>query len=261
MKSIKQFVILCCLVLFSLGCAPATNCSNPQGPNTCPRILFIGNSYTYVNDLPGLFARLAGAGGHPVEVATDAEGGWSLADHVNSSATLNKIILSKWNFVVLQEQSEIPAIGQSRTGEMYPAARILVRRIEDDGAAPILFLTWAHRDGWPENGLRTYEDMQFQIDQGYLGIAQELNAPVAPVGAAWLTAHQQYPQLNLWQDDGSHPSEAGTYLAACVFYAVIFHQTPAGLSYVAGLPKDTAEQLQAVAADTVLNDPQQWNLP
>ncbi len=103
--------------------------------------------------------------------------------------------------------------------------------------------------------------MQFQVDIGYLGIAQELSARVAPVGYAWLLAMDQNPQLDLWQADGSHPSVQGTYLAACVFYAVIFRQSPDGLSYQAGLPKNTATFIQKISGSTVLNDPAQWHLP
>ncbi len=73
--------------------------------------------------------------------------------------------------------------------------------------------------------------MQLEIDDGYLGIAHELRAPVAPVGIAWLAVRRQNPQLNLWQDDGNHPNEDGTYLAACVFYAVIFRQSPKESTY------------------------------
>jgi hypothetical protein len=144
---------------------------------------------------------------------------------------------------------------------MYPAARVLVRKIRDIGATPILFVTWAHRDGWPEAGLQNYESMQFQIDNGYLGIAQELNVPESPVGFAWLEARKEKPQLNLWQDDGSHPNKQGTYLAACVFYSVIFRQSPEGSSFTANLTKETAQSLQKIAADTVLTNPQQWYLP
>ena len=261
MKAARCFLTLCCLGLSAIACSPATSCGAAQGPDTCQRILFIGNSYTYVNDLPGMFAKLADAGGHPAEVESAAQGGWSLSDHVNSPETLDKIKASKWNFVVLQEQSQIPAFELSRTQGMYPAARLLVREIEQTGARPVFFMAWAHRDGWPENGLKNYEDMQFQIDSGYLGIARELNSPVAPVGFAWLTARRQNPGLNLWQDDGIHPSEEGTYLAACVFYAVIYRASPEGLTYLAGLPKEIAQPLQRIAADTVLNNPKQWNLP
>ena len=101
--------------------------------------------------------------------------------------------------------------------------------------------------------------MQAQINNGYLVTAQALNSPVAPVGIAWQDVRDQYPQINLWQDDGSHPTPEGTYLAACVFYADIFRQSPEGLSYQANLPTDTAQDLQKAAADTVFNG--QWGIP
>ena len=196
-----------------------------------------------------------------METDIAAEGGWTLDNHVNSAETMDKLNSSKWKYVVLQEQSEIPAIKQFRESEMYPAARILAQKIKENGATPIFFLTWAHRDGWSENGLSDYESMQTQINNGYWEITQELMSPIAPVGYAWSATRRQDPQINLWREDGSHPTEEGTYLAACVFYAVIFHQSPEGLSYHGNLPKETAETLQAVAASVVLSNPSQWNLP
>jgi hypothetical protein len=64
----------------------------------------------------------------------------------------------------------------------------------------------------------------------------------------------------LWQDDASHPSTAGTYLAACVFYAAVFRQSPDGLEFTAGLPADSAAILQKVAAQEVLAHPGMWGL-
>ena len=243
------------------GCSSQADCDDPRSSDACTRVLFIGNSYTYVNDLPAMFAKLARAGGHKVETGMTAEGGWTLADHVNSPQTLDMLNSSKWDDVILQEQSQIPSVEQARRVGMYPAASSLVQSIVKVGARPIFFLTWAHLDGWPENGMPTYEDMQARINQGYLEVAGELNVPVAPVGVAWSAARSQYPDAALWQADGSHPSEQGTYLAACVFYAVIFQQRPEGLKYTAGLSKDIAQGLQTIAADTVLNDAGQWNLP
>jgi hypothetical protein len=137
---------------------------------------------------------------------------------------------------------------------MYPAARELVHKTRELGAKPIFFVTWARRDGWPENRM-TYQNMQAEIDTGYGGIALELNAPVAPVGSAWFYAAQGHPELGLWQEDGNHPTQEGTYLAACVFYAVLFHESPDRLSYHADLPKETAQTLQTLASKTVLNTP------
>jgi hypothetical protein len=81
------------------------------------------------------------------------------------------------------------------------------------------------------------------------------------VGYAWQTVHSQFPQINLWQADGSHPSAAGLYLAACVFYGVIFHESPEGLDYYGKVDKDSALVLQKIAADTVREERGQWKLP
>jgi hypothetical protein len=208
-----------------------------------------------------MFAALAKAGGHPVQTGMVAPGGWTLAQHLTSSQTIDALQSSKWDFVVLQEQSQIPSVEPDRSAEMYPAASALVQKIRQAGARPIFFLTWAHKDGWPESNLPDYESMQLQINQGYMTIANQLIVPVAPVGYAWLTAWLQDSRLDLWQADGSHPTVQGTYLAACVFYAVIFRQSPVNNSYNAHLPASTARYLQSVAASTVLGNPSQWNLP
>ena len=251
----KRVLIFCLLLaLLTVGCAPGCN------DDACTRMLFIGNSYTYVNNLPSTFAELARAGGHPVETGMAAKGGLRLLDHELSSETQKMIQSAQWTYVALQEQSLIPSIQFSRDETMYPSARALVKTIEASGGTPIFFMAWAHQGGWPENGLPNYEAMQFAVNQSYLEIAYELNAPVAPVGSAWMTATRFYPQLRLWQEDGSHPSEQGTYLAACVFYATIFRESPEGLSYRANLSKEIAGQLQKIAAETVLNHPSQWNL-
>lgn len=236
-------------------------CLDFPGMGSCRHILFIGNSYTFVNDLPHVFADLSRSGGHRVKTGMAAQGGWTLEDHLASSATLDQLKSIKWDYVILQEQSEIPAIDQFRRASMYPAARRLVSQIKGLGAIPMFFMTWAYRDGLPANGLLDYQSRQFEIDRGYLGIAQELNVPVAPVGYAWLIAHGQDSQLDLWQADGSHPTDEGTYLAACVFYAAIFQQSPLGLKYLDRLPPNLAVELQTVAANIVLTDPTQWNLP
>jgi len=244
----KRFYLFFTLfvVLFSCNCTRVS-------PLT--RVLFIGNSYTKSNDLPEQFAELARAGGHRVEVGMAAKGGWDLADHVQSEETHAALDSKKWNFVVLQEQSWIPSVKQVREQEMYPAARELVREIKGLGATPVFFITWARRDGLPEAGMDDYESMQVQTNLGYKEIADELDALLAPVGPAWLTAVKGHPEVSLWQGDGSHPSKQGTYFAACVFYATFFHESPKGLSYYADLSEENAKLIQAIVSDAVLNTP------
>ena len=247
------------LALAGCGTVAGPTCSD-SGSATCVRVLFLGNSYTYVNDLPGTFAELAQSGGHPVQVAMVANGGETLAQHSDSSDSMKELSSQSWDFVVLQEQSEIPSVAGSRGASMYPAARTLVDRIEAGRAAPLFFMTWAHRDGLPASGMPGYERMQLAIEDGYLGIARELGVPVAPVGYAWFVVRRAHPEIGLWQDDGSHPSAAGTYLAACVFYAAIFRQSPEGLTFEGGLADAQARALQAEAGRSVLDLQAQWGL-
>lgn len=250
--------LLCFGLAVSLGgCSLLDNCT---GSSSCINILFIGNSYTYVNDLPGMFASLAKSGNHRVRTVMSAQGGMTFTDHLRSVETLDKIKSTQWDFVVLQEQSQVPSVMAVRNAQMYPSARALVSLIRKNGAEPIFFLTWAHRAGWQENGMPNYASMQQNINAGYMSIAHELDTMVAPVGVAWSEALRQNPQAPLWQADGSHPAAQGTYLAACVFYAVIFQESPEGLSYRDNLTTADAQWLQAIAADLVLNHKAQWNI-
>src|SRR5437867_11832659 len=104
-RSLSLFVLL--FVLCS--CSSFGNCGNAQDAS-CTRVLFIGNSYTFVNDLPNMFAKLARSGGHKVEVGMAAKGGWQLSKHIQSPETLDTLNSIKSNFVVLHEQSKISSL-------------------------------------------------------------------------------------------------------------------------------------------------------
>ena len=245
------------LTYLGLAVLLLTSCNRPHSgtaPGEPLRVLFIGNSYTFFNNLPEMFAELARSGGYEVQADISAKGGLTLSDHVSSARTLEMMQKHKWDYVILQEQSVLPAKQQEREQRMYPAARTLDARIRQTGAETVLFMTWGRRDGLAKEGFSDLESMQAQLQAGYTEIAQELDAIVAPVGMAWQNATAQQPQLELWDQDGSHPGKSGSYLAACVFYVVLYQETPEGLAYVAGLPKETARFLQRIAAETVLKE-------
>lgn len=230
--------------------------ATPSPTPTRLRVLFIGNSHTFTNDLPGLFAELMRAGGHAAEAGQSAHGGWSLSDHVVSAETLDWIATGDWDYVVLQERGWVHDV----EGEMYPAVRTLDAEIRAAGAETVLFMTWGRRGGMGIPSAPDYESMQAQVASNYKGIADELDLVVAPVGIAWQQALALDPELALWGGDGSHASLAGTYLAASIFYTVSSGESPEGLAYTAGLPEETALFLQRVAAETVLSQPEQWNV-
>jgi hypothetical protein len=230
--------------------SPTIEAPSPT-PSVAPaiRVLFIGNSLTFVNNLPQTFAELAQAGGFQVEIGVSASGGWSCADHAAASVTLVKIANGCWDYVVLQERSSLPAIPEEREALMYPAVRDLDRQIGAIGARTVLFVGWAHHEGLAEHGLPDYASAQTAVEAGYREIADEIGALVVPVGPAWREAVEREPSLMLWQFDGVHATVEGTYLSACVFYAVLLAESPEGLDYTAGLPQERAGLLQTIAAE------------
>lgn len=225
------------------------------------QVLLVGNSYTFANDLGGMIEGLGDAGGNRVNVTTRAVGGWWLEDHAASGDTVNAIESTDWDYVVLQEQSIVPASEPERINSMNPSMRALNRSIQIAGASPVLYLTWGRRDGFSDVGHASYASMQAAVTTAYEKIADEMGAVVAPVGEAWRQVFIDHPGLTLFQSDGSHPTRSGTYLAACVFYAAIFGESPEGLEYTGGLGSGEAAIMQRIAADTVLQDPTRWHLP
>ena len=118
------------------------------------------------------------------------------------------------------------------------AARRLDEFIDAAGARTVLFMTWAYR-GEPE--------MTEPLAQAYTRIGNELGAQVVPVGLAVAQATQRHPEIQLLHDDRRHPTLAGSYLAACVFYAALYGESPVDNAYTAGLDPQQASALQNIA--------------
>jgi len=154
---------------------------------------------------------------------------------------------------VLQEQSQLPSFPPAeRRRETDVFARDLHARIAAGGARTVLFLTWGYRDGDQANVPGdTFAAMQARLNRGYAQLAAALPASLAPVGPAWAEAIRRVPTRALWSEDGKHPSLAGSYLAACVFYALLSHRDPATSAFTGGLDRREARSLQRVAGDVV----------
>ena len=200
------------------------------------RVLFIGNSYTYFNNLPELLTKLAQYGAQgPVETGMVAPGGLRLKDHWEKGDALKALHDSKWDYVVLQDQSTL-GVDFYLEGKLHvtsdevfrPFAEKWSAEISKQGAVPLYYLTWA-RKATPED--------QAALNYAYVTTARKTGSRIAPVGVAWEMARHNYPSIDLYYKDGSHPSAAGSYLAACTFYATIFHQNPVGLpGKISGIP-------------------------
>jgi len=229
-------------------------------------VLFIGNSYTYVNDLPNTLRQLALSLGDTVTVASSTPGGYTFQGHTTLPATLDAINSQPWDFVVLQEQSQLGALPPDVT-TTEASATTLVGLIEANYECtyPVFYMTWGRQNGDAQNCasfpfMCTYDGMQQGLRENFIALAEGNDGYTAPVGAAWKVVRDTQPTINLYDADGSHPSPAGTYLAACVFYCTLFQQDCVDATFNGSIDAASAAILRGIASSTVLDEPLTWNL-
>lgn len=199
------------------------------------RALFIGNSYTYVNDLPVVIGDLASAGNQSrkFEPHVVLVGGSTLEAHLGRRIALDEIARGKWDVIILQEQSTRPITDPQA---MARDVRIFADAASKVGAKLVLYETWA-REVAPET--------QDSLTRVYHATAAAVGASVAHVGEAWRAFRAQEGSVPtgahsaLFRADGSHPTPVGTYLAASVMYATFYGKSPVGLP---GVSRNTMTQ-------------------
>jgi hypothetical protein len=261
--SIAGFILAAVLMITSLQSQSQTNIKS---------VLFLGNSYTYVNNLPTLVAALAHFAGDSLYFDMNAPGGYTLGwvptAHVANTTSLGLIAGNRWDFVVLQEQSQIPSIPVLRDSCMFPAVQVLLdSALSSDPDTKVMFyLTWGRRFGgmqcftpnYCSTAFADFDQMQDSVTVAIKMISDSLDEPIAPVGEAWRFVINNYGMV-LHDADDSHPNLKGSYLAACVFYASIYWKPSTGNSFISGLDPDTALILQQAADSIVFGYAAFWN--
>jgi hypothetical protein len=256
-------------VIFFLLILPVSN----RGQGLQRKALFLGNSYTYVNNMPFLTAALANSSGDSLLYGSNTPGGYTLGwqpiAHCTDSVSLAKIREHSWDFVILQEQSQTPAIPILRDSCMFPGALILSDSVISalPCARVLFFQTWGRRFGgiqcfvpnYCSTAFADFDQMQDSVTRSYKMVADSLSGWIAPAGEAWRLVISRYGMV-LHDVDDSHPNIKGSYLTACVFYDCIFGKHSTGLSFMAGLPADTALLLQQAADSIVFGYAAYWNL-
>lgn len=218
---------------------------------TRTNVLFVGNSLTYFNDLPGLVEELSQTAGRsrPIRAAFVGSGGLTLEQQWERGDALERIYADSWDFVVLQEQSGRPVLAPDR---MATYVKRFDEAIRASGARTVLFMPW------PTISLRA---AQPSVNARFKSLAASSDVLLAPVGTVWSNAQQRRSSIALYDAGGNHPTLAGSYLAACVIYSTLRNQSAEGLPHAfaqshASDPTDrlTAEQaafLQQIAWQNV----------
>jgi hypothetical protein len=200
------------------------------------KILFIGNSFTQRNDMPELIATMAAERGVRIQPDLFSSGGASLRTHWNAGRAAKAINAGAYHYVVLQEQSTLPVKNPTRMAENVRLFDGIIKRAE---SKTVLYMTWARQHA-PET--------QQAITDAYNSVGKELGALVVPVGVVWQSFHTKRDRPVLYDRDQSHPSLAGSYLAACVFLAVLLRIDPNGIDAgVAGHDEPDKKVLQRAA--------------
>lgn len=225
------------------------------------RVLWVGNSFTYFNDLPAIVQQIAATQRVKLSCTRFLKGGERFSGHLNNPALHEALAAGGWDYVVLQEQSSAPAMSTAQVlREVYPDARMLdsLAQAGSPAARVIFYMTWGHKNGnrhpVPEYPpVNSYETMQQRLITSYLEMAYDNDAWCAPVGMAWRRVRAERPDLVLYAQDCFHPALPGSYLAASVLFTTIF-QKPYQTDCTMGLAPEVAEYLQRVAQQTVLEN-------
>jgi len=176
------------------------------------KILFIGNSFTYTNNVPAILAWMLNKQqpNHHFRIESFTLPSYSLQQHMQRNEIKNLLSNRAWDFVILQEQSGAAFEGQSAVRSSFGAFLSLV---QTTGAKPLMVMTWADRGEFANEGI---------ISQTYRRTGRDLNLTILPVGDLFFYVQEKYPQIALYLDDCHHPDVAGAYLYALTVYSQLF---------------------------------------
>lgn len=192
------------------------------------KILFIGNSYTHMNEMPSILKKMVEKSGKKAIIERNTQSGASFRVHSERKDMYAAINSRKWDYVVLQGYSR----ELSYTPEHIDTATVpFVNKITDSIYANnpctnvLFYMTWGYEGGFLDRvEVDTYEKMADSIERGYRYLSALYNVPVVPVGMVWKSVKQKNI-MDLYAPDRAHPSINGSYLAACTFYNVIFNES------------------------------------
>jgi hypothetical protein len=253
------------------------------------RVLFIGNSYTYVNNLPQIAADISASMGDTLLFDSYTLGGYTLFQHLLDVQCTQKIQSAPWDYIVLQEQSLAPALSdQSFFVDSYSGAKGLdnIIKANDSCSKVIFYMTWGYKNGfspycsdpvWPYpctyEGMdslinlryRAYADSSVLATMGYSdstisGFQPVRPALISPAGAVWHYIRDHHPGIELYQADDSHPTPAGSYAAACAFYVTLFRKDPTLIPYNYVLSSTDAGNIKNAARLVTYDSMSKWHI-
>lgn len=221
-------------------------------------VLFIGNSFTHMSNMPKMFEHLANSKGKKVYADSIAVSGSTLKAHSERPSTYRKMKSRTWDYVFIQGFSrEFAEDSATILTQSIPYAKMLIDSVlKTSPCAQIYFyMTWGYENGYPEQEANnTYPKMQERIYNGYMLMSDSLGYPIAPTGMVWKHLRETNPDLDLYFTDRYHPNSLGSYTAACTAYASIYKESPVGGTAPKRVDSTYWKTIQQAAAHVVLKN-------
>lgn len=193
-------------------------------------VLFIGNSFTYYNEMPEILNSLSDAAGAGIHAERLTYGGYYLKwytdpENPHGNEVMPLLKSRHFDYVVLQEQSMAPAAEPEIFAEGVAA---LIPYIRENGAKPVFYKTWAYarESAKLKNSGMGYEEMLFRLTAAYDAESSKYGFPGVPVGEKFFRVMEDHPTLHLLKEDAYHPNLCGSYLAACMFLKFFTGKNP-----------------------------------
>ena len=220
------------------------------------KLLFLGNSATYVHEIPQTLRHLSEMLGYTLEVAQLTPGGYTLAQHADAESDHGRLVLQEigkgYDIVFLQDNGNCIADGKHLMA-CQRACETLAGEIRKSGAQMWFYVRPPY--GYEKFGRTPFEQCR-AFDELFTGLAEQHGANCVFVNRAFAEAMKSLP-FDLWGADHGHTSDHGAYLAVCVFFATLFKQSAIKLGSN-GLPDGDARALQAVADRIALDRAIPW---
>lgn len=229
---------------------------NQQSPDSV-RILWIGNSFTFYNDVPKMVEDMGKLNEIPISTTRVLKGGEKFSGHLQNPELHRQLEKGCWDYVVMQEFSSTPAYSTKYVSENilpYAAEIDSIAKKYSPEAQTVYYMTWGHKNGntrqtdYPLDD--TYESMQDRITTTYTDMAYENGGMLAPVGVAWKNIRKSHPEIELYIEDNFHPSLAGSYLAANTLFATMLNGD-FNLLEIEGLDENIMEVLHEAAVNSL----------
>ncbi len=232
------------------------------------RVLFIGNSYIYVNDLPSLLKEVASSDGKVIISEQDTPGGSTLEGHWKSEIPQKLIKEGGWNYMILQEHSQRPSMPIESVNQLvFPFVHNLdsLFKAFNPTGKTIFYMTWGRKNGDSSRCKElplvcTYQGMDDLTRERYLMMSEQNKALISPVGVVWRHLRETNPEIELYMSDESHPSINGSYAGALCFYTVITQKDPTLISFNSTIDPTMANIIKMAVKKVVYEHLDQWNI-